>query len=200
MPNPLNRRSLTVSQKQAVTLLGAIGILACGACFVPSHYPPPPPPPHVTEGVKSQRDRSAPNRLDLAALTGVILVDMNRRNAQTHLSAYPAEKSPSEVDATLQVEILSVSATPQTAPEDSGQQKWQFAIQTSSILTRQNGQVLWRSTINPVSPTLESYAHDSEAMWKDPIIQSSLLTLLGTGLSRQATYQAPRFTAAPAND
>jgi hypothetical protein len=197
MPTPFHRRSLTIRQKQTVTLAGAIGILACGACFVPSHYTPPPPPPIVTEGVKNVRivviDESEPKRINLPALEGVILAGFDRFPVHNKITAYPEEKAAPEVDAILEIRILSLTTIPDPSPTAATQQKWGFNIRTTATLSRRNGDVIWRGGSIGV-PHFDSYARDEESMWKDPIIQSELVKSVGNRLYAQAVYQFPKST------
>ena len=185
--------------KQLLTMACAVGILACGACFLPPRYTPQPPPAIFSENVKRLRivvvNQTESRHLDPSALAEVLAGKIDIFAAGAHVSSHIDGALNSAEDSVLQVQILSESAELQSSPSRNGLALWKFQIKTSASLTNASGIPLWRGKefLNlDVSP---SYATDAETMWKDPLAQSDLLRRLGIELASRVIHQAPSDTA-----
>jgi hypothetical protein len=108
-----NIDTVTVGQKKLLTLAGAIGILACGACFGPSNYKPPPPPPIQIDlrGIHTisveVTDTSEAHHLDATALSQRVHDVLNIYRNGTGVTAAEPGKPP---DATLKITLLDAQA------------------------------------------------------------------------------------------
>ena len=141
-------------RKQLITLAAILGILGCGACFLPNlvdRDPIPPPPPLKIDlrgvrmiGVTVSDDSKAP-LLDPAMLSQRVAEYGNFRSRDTKVKWRVHRESGNE-DARLKISILKESAVkvPQTTP--SAAQKWALRLTISSTLTTRDGRVIWQDT------------------------------------------------------
>jgi len=133
--------------KKLVTLGGALGILACGACFVPPQRPyHPPPAPPLPASLRSIRtiavqvsNDSESHHLQAAELAAMVARNIGLLGSEPHITA--TTDGAANPDARLAISIRSETATPQ--PVDLN---WDLAIEASSTLTARDGQVLWSET------------------------------------------------------
>ena len=137
-----------------ITLAAILGILGCGACFLPNlidRDPTPPPPPLTidlrgvrTIGVTVSDDSKAP-LLDPAMLAQRVAEYGNFRSRDTKVKLRVHREGENE-DAQLKIAILKESAVklPQAAP--GAAQKWALRLIVSSTLTARNGRVIWQET------------------------------------------------------
>jgi hypothetical protein len=178
-------------RKQLITLAAILGILGCGACFLPEHYTPPPPPPIVTEGLKNLRvvvrDESKTPRLNTSALAEVIAGNLSRRFSREGLSAHLAYRP--EEDGVVEVRILSATALKRPSPPPNGQQAWDFAVQSVASLIRPDGQVVWQGVETTDTLGFDSYAQDAESIWGDPVGQGALLRVIGGRVANGVVVQ-----------
>jgi hypothetical protein len=174
-------------KKKLLTLAGVVGILACGACFLPElpqHTTPPPPPVHIwLDGVQSIRvevaNASPSHHLDSAALARKIADAINEQSWKTKVNAHVGKQAEGE-DAVLAITVLSETAV----PAKSG--RLTFLIKDSATLTRLDGALVWRETEAEnwlmQSADNEGYA---EATWKFP----GFLNQVDNQLSARVVYR-----------
>lgn len=179
-------------EKKLVTLVCAVGILACGACFLPplpQHRPPPPPPPILDlQGIQSIRvevtNNSASRHLDPSGLAQAVANAINWRTKDHGVSAH-VQKEAGDGDAVLAVTVLSETATPETTAKNSGLTRWSFLVGTSASLTKLNGQRVWHET-EVDSRFNRSFAQqDPGLLWNDP----SVTPWLSGALSQRVVYR-----------
>lgn len=139
-------------RKQLITLAAILGILGCGACFLPNlvdRDPIPPPPPLTidlhgvhTIGVTVSDDSKA-SLLDPAMLAQRVAEYGNFRSRDTKVK-FRVHRDGENEDAQLKIAILKESAVkiPQTAPGTA--QKWALRLVISSTLTARDGRVIWQ--------------------------------------------------------
>lgn len=138
--------------KQLITLAAILGILSCGACFLPNliDRDPPPPPPRLkidlrgvrTIGVSVTNDSKAP-LLDSTLLALKVAEYGNDRSRDTKVKLRVRREGGNE-DAQLKIVILKESAVkvPQATP--GAAQKWALQLVVSSTLTARDGHVIWQ--------------------------------------------------------
>jgi hypothetical protein len=141
-------------EKKLVTLGCAVGILACGACFLPplpQHEPTPPPVRLDLQGIRKIRVEvsydSQLHDLDPNALASWIEVRINTDARSAGAKAF-SQKHPAsaDADAVLQVTVLSETATPGRMRSNGVDEDWDFQISISAVLTKKDGRVVWRES------------------------------------------------------
>src|SRR5271168_4638715 len=102
--------------KKLITLACAVGILACGACFLPPprmHTPPPTVPPNLL-GINRIRvvasNTSPTQHLDAAQLSLWLANQISGQARNATITGFSAQQAKNE-DAVLEVTILNESAT-----------------------------------------------------------------------------------------
>ncbi len=161
-------------ERKLLTLAGVVGILACGACFLPplaQHAPPPPPPPPVRielVGIQSIRvevaNASPSHHLDPAVLAQKIAETINLQSWRTKIHAYVGKEA-GNGDAVLEVTVLSETveaATPAKIKSIT------FLINDSATLTRANGALVWQETEAGSSVFRNLVEGDPADAWKLP--------------------------------
>ena len=156
--------------KKLITLAGALGILACGACFLPDVVDRQPPPPLIPalQGVKTivvlATNSSSTHHIDADRLAAAIVKDINQRHG-TKIRAV-AGTTAGPADATLSVDIRDELAT--SSPVDkSGRLLWTFEPKVSATLARADGQLLWeeKEQVYEVKPWITT--SDEAEAWKE---------------------------------
>jgi hypothetical protein len=138
--------------EKLLTLACAVGILACGACFVPdlvdkAHRPPPPPTPLRInlQGIRSLRviavNASEPSRIDSATLAKSVAHSLNIQSKSTKAHAHRATPG-DNADATLTISILSAVVEPASRSEYRFA-NWKLSTHLSARLVRRDGQEIW---------------------------------------------------------
>ena len=160
--------------KKLVTLGGALGILACGACFVPPqrpyHPPPAPPPPASLRGIRTiavqVSNDSESRHLPAAELAAMVARNIGLLGSEPHITA--TTDGAADPDARLGIEIRRETATPQ--PVDLN---WAIVIEASSTLTARDGRVLW-SEARSYTTARRFPAQDPEQVWQNSQIRTWL--------------------------
>jgi hypothetical protein len=155
-------------RKQLITLSAILGILGCGACFLPNlidRDPPPPPPPLKIDlrGVRTigvtVSDNSGVHDLDSIQLAQMVAEQANYRSRDTKVKLRVHRDSRNE-DAELKIAILKESAAqvPQAAPR--APRKWALRLSISSTLVARDGRVIWQEASRNRSLTTAITAAD----------------------------------------
>jgi|ERR1035438_1476691 hypothetical protein len=177
-------------EKKLITLACAIGILACGACFLPplpEHRPPPPPPlPQrlALAGIQSIRvsvtNTSELHRLNPSDLARAVTKSINEQVNETGVSAYDQRYAG---DAVLEIQVLSESSK----PFPSGQKGMVFEVTISATLTRKGGDVMWRET-SVAYPIACFFAQaDSSDVRNEPSVRNWVMSTLSNRLVNRMT-------------
>lgn len=159
-----------MDKKKLLTVAGAVGILACGACLpppLPRHAPPRPPVLIRLEGIHSLRvevvNVSPGHQLDPAALAQRIADRLNEQSSRMNIAVNAhVGKNVGGGDAVLAITILGETVETLTPT------KIRILIQDSATLTRLDGALVWRETEAGTSiarNVAEGYPADA---WKDP--------------------------------
>jgi hypothetical protein len=158
-------------KKKLLVLAGVVGILACGACFLPplpEHEPPPPPVRIGLDGVQSIRvevaNASPSHHLDSAALARKIAETINEQSWKTKVNAHVGKEAGGE-DAVLVITVLSetMEAAP---PAKTGSMT--FHVKDSATLTRLDGALVWRETEAGNWITRNVVEENAADAWKEP--------------------------------
>jgi hypothetical protein len=141
-------------EKKVITVACAVGILACGACFLPplpEHQPPPPPVLLDLQGIQRIRvevtNTSESRNLDSDALARWIKIRINSEFRSAGVKAVSQKESVREkTDAVMQVTVLKESAILKRMEPDGFEADWDFQINISAVLAKNDGQVVWRES------------------------------------------------------
>jgi hypothetical protein len=131
--------------KKLVTLAGAVGILACGACFLPplpQHNPPPPLSPALASvhSIAIQVENgTADNFFDPLMMSKATAANFNRLWKEYRVRA-EAFNAGEPNDAVLR--IIVVRKTTSCTPENKGIQFCSFEVIASFTFTAADGRVL----------------------------------------------------------
>jgi hypothetical protein len=145
-----------MKRKKLITLIAVVGILLCGACFLP---PPPrpggqprPAPPHRTQSQLDLRgskwlrvmvtNSSATHRVDTGILEGCVADSINRHKGSGIPAATPGGGA-SAGNAVLSISIEKESAAPEREQLSEDSITWDFDVTLSASVTRQDGVVVW---------------------------------------------------------
>ena len=184
-------------EKKLVTLMCAVGILACGGCFLPplpEHRPPPPPQPLEIDlqGVHDIRvhvtNVSESHHLDPSELAEAVANRINEQAWRTRVNAR-IDKEPGYGDAVLEIAIVSENATPGTAAGNDGPGKvWFFQVKTTSTLAKLNGAVLWTESDGGPGFSRKLASQDAADVWTDPAVSHPLILAVGNRLVYRMVY------------
>ncbi len=141
-------------EKKLITLGCAVGILACGACFLPplpQHEPMPPPVRLDLQGIRRIRvevtNESQSHDLDPNALANWIEIRIDSQARRAGVKTFSQRDHASvDADAVLKVAVLDESALPVRMRSNGSDEDWNFQVNISGVLTKKNGQVVWRET------------------------------------------------------
>jgi hypothetical protein len=158
-------------RKKLLTVVSVIGLLACGACFLP---PPRPARIHLRgfeNMVVTVTDRSGAPLVDKdefgQSVAAAINMDARSDSFTTHFGGETTPK-----DAVLQVLIVRETATPE--PMSPGVFDWTLTFATDITVTRATGVALghlpsryfrWKGSLP---------ASSAELAWRDPKVRTWL--------------------------
>jgi hypothetical protein len=175
-------------EKKLLTLACAGGILACGACFLPpmpERKPPPPPVRLDLQGIRRIRvdvkNQSPPNHLVPLQLAARVASEIIFQGRRLNVTAYPDSVSDDE-DGVLQVIVLSETGTPGKKLSNWNGIEWSFDIGISAVLTKKNGQVVWRELDGGYRFSNNFAQEDEVDLWKEPPVLDRLTGDVGTRL------------------
>lgn len=163
-------------RKKLLTLLSAVGLLACGACFLPPPHPQPPPPPPYLRGVNGifleVTDSSDPRRIDTDHLGQWIATSINTwdqgRKPKVH---WGGQRSAG--DAVLHVSVGNEGAVSEPKPQSS-ETRWTFTASIAATLTAADGTVLWQNSNRQFHLTRLLNASTPELAWQAPAVAAWL--------------------------
>lgn len=184
-------------KKKLLTVACALGILACGACFLP---PLPAPTPRATAppapvlprwiAIHTVRvvatDVSDKRHLDGDGLAMKVANRINWLTGGTVIRAYASDQPGSE-DAVLEVKVEKESETRSaTSPK---RDDWTFAIGISATMTDRYGQVRWQDA-EPAILYYGIFPHDpSLDEWNERGLKESLPDFLGERVAHRVLYE-----------
>jgi hypothetical protein len=145
------RENAGMLEKKLLTLGCAVGILACGACFLPplpEHQPPPPPVRLDFHGIRKIRveviNNAAAHGIDPDALGGWIEFGIKTQARAAGVKAFSqTESANKDADAVLHVNVLSETAVPVNLDSSGSDKQWNFQVNLSAVLAKKDGTVIW---------------------------------------------------------
>lgn len=159
-------------EKKLLTVVCVLGILLCGACFLPKlpeHQPPAPPPPIASLGVHSicvsVTNRSESRHIDPAALTDWVIEGINRHTQAGWPKAFRCDSGKS--DAMFQVSIASESVTSEQNNPASPLLRYIFHLQIDSALVTPDGTIIWKESDRNYQSDTRTLAASIDP-WKSP--------------------------------
>jgi hypothetical protein len=176
-------------KKKLLTIAGVVGILACGACFLPPiHNGPPSPPPPLPlpqlHGIRTVRvivtDNSIPAHIDTQFMAIAVVKYINLLSANDGIAAH-AGGDPADADLTIAISNER-AALKQVEPFD-GSESWLFEFTFSESLKNANGMILKQRSNIPVRVTYTLQAKHSADVWNVPNAREQY----GLSLSYRAT-------------
>jgi hypothetical protein len=175
-------------EKKLLTLACAVGILACGACFLPPLPEHQPPPPRIElQGIQSIRVAAANvselHHIDPSALAKAVANSIELRARETGVNA-TAQGSAGPADAVLAITVLSESAILSL----SSNKRLSLLINVSATLTRQDGAVIWRETDAAYQFSYSLRSDDSEDVWQSAFLRTWVTNMLSTRIVNRMFY------------
>jgi hypothetical protein len=139
-------------RKQLLTVVCLLGILACGACFLPPLPAPPPRPPrldlHRSQGIRVEvTNVSATHHVDSGQMSQWLAEAINRQRRPT-IPPARAGGEPMAGDAVMQVSIVGESLTPVTTDRETSDAA-RPEVTLDATLTRPDGAIVWREMNYP---------------------------------------------------
>ena len=160
-------------REKLVTATCALGILACGACFLP---PPGPrataPPRRIDLGRNPEicvvvTNQSATHHIDPDVFARSIIDAINDGSKPRGLRARLCEgRGPGE--ALLQVSLLNETAVPRAYPQSSDFAWWTFMAKINATLAASDGAVVSHLTNEPFRSNGSTHVQNSDDPWLSP--------------------------------
>jgi hypothetical protein len=172
-------------KEKLVTLACVLGILACGACFLPPprpYHPPPPPPLRPSlQGVRTiaiaVSNQSESRRMNPADLATMMTHDIQFSDYGSRITAIG--EGVADPDAHLVVAIQK-----ETLSQEQTGVRWIVSIDVLSTLTARDGSVLW-SDSHVYSLTRPFPENEPDEVWQHIQIQNWLAQSLVTRMLRE---------------
>jgi len=175
-------------EKKLVTLACAVGILACGACFLPplpEHVPTPPPVQLDLRGIHrihvAVENASATHHLDADRLASWIAVRTQSQARGKKLTAFSGPSAPDQ-DGELKVTVLTESASPGQKGYKKGTVGWTFEVSVSAELRNSAGVTVWRENSGHYQFEHDEKPGDAAAAWADNDLSDWLMADVGNRL------------------
>jgi hypothetical protein len=172
--------------KKLVTLACAIGILACGACFLPPppYHPPPGLDLHGVQRIRVEAENvSESHHLDPSDFASMVAIYINYLTSETRVAA-ASEKEAGVAESVLHVSVLSESMLPYRIEKRA----LPFKISISATLTKPDGELAWHETGAVYSVTYYGSPDSSADVWKDRNVQSWIASAVGSKLANSIFY------------
>ena len=164
-------------KQKLIAFAGAVGILACGACFGPTDYHPP-PPPIVNAHIRTLRvivtDSSPEKHIDPAALEALVVRQINVLAGADGVTACTHDNPVAQVDAVLQIRLTASRAAMQTPVGDAKPADWVFHLGTAESLTRADGTNLWKQSVPDFTIDTKLATDNQNDAWKVNVILGRL--------------------------
>jgi hypothetical protein len=172
-------------KKKLVTLACAVGILACGACFLPplpEHVPAPPPVQLELQGVHRihvvVENASPAHHLDADKLASWIAVRAKSLGRSKKVTAFGGPSAPDQ-DGELKVTVLSETATPAQNAKKDGPAEWTFQVNVSAELRNTAGVSVWRENAGNYTFRHQEKPGEEAAVWADNELSDWLTAAVG---------------------
>jgi len=137
-------------EKKLLTVASAVGILACGACFLPPLPEPAPPLRNALRGVRTIQitaaNDSPSHHIDPSGLAQALMQNLNWKTSETGATAFVTQKAGVLEGAALAITILSEDGKPIPLKDYPSLSRWKVVVKISATLTRQDGSQIWQET------------------------------------------------------
>jgi hypothetical protein len=183
--------------KKLLTVACALGILACGACFLPPipaprHPAPPTPVQAGLHGIHRIRvvatNVSDSRHLNADELAMEVANRINWLARDTGITASASSQTGDE-EAVLEVKIDKESATPSTVFSTEKVEAWSFSIEVSTTLMDRGGRILWQD-VDPADSFLVTFPRDpSGDIWSRPGRDVSVPQFVARRVAYRALYK-----------
>jgi hypothetical protein len=181
-------------EKKILTVASAIGILACGACFLPplpERKPPPPPLRLNLDGIQSicvvATNSSGTHQLDPVELAQGVAHAINSRAWKDGINAF-AGKEDGNADAVLRITILNETVDAKGPASQANPGSMTFSVKDTATLTRRDGLVVWSETESENS-ILRHVRHASPTdASNDTVAISSVISAVGNRIVIRMFY------------
>lgn len=188
------RRKARMLEKKLLTLACAVGILACGACFLPplpEHRPPPPPLRLNLDGIQSVRveamNISETHHLDPVDLAQGVAHAINEKTWKAGLNAYTGKEA-GDADAVLRITILNETVDARGPASQANPGSMTISIKDTATLTRQDGVVVWSETESENSILRHFRQVSPTDAWNDSAAISSAIIAVGNRIVIRMFY------------
>lgn len=160
-------------RKQLLTVGCVLGILACGACFLPPIKTTPtyPPAPLREElhGIKAIRvvvdDASATHFVDASQVAACVTQNLDGRAGRTHIRSDNRE-TPRAGNALLRITIKNVTTTENQYAQQGAAKRWSLGVTIDATLSDADGKTLWEQKDQTYRDDDSFESDDPATIWK----------------------------------
>jgi hypothetical protein len=182
-------------KKKLLTIAGVLGILACGACFLPPIHtgpPAPPPPPRpiqIPADVQAVRvvviDNSIPAQIDTQSIAASVADFINRTRSGHGIAAHAGKEA---ADADLEIAIAGENATLIKAWPSDGTESWSFSFRLTVLLVRNGNKVVSQRPNLPVQFQVVLPPQHPADVWSIPEVRQACISNIEIGATRGIVF------------
>jgi hypothetical protein len=181
-------------KKKLLTIAGVVGILACGACFLPPIHtrpptPLPPPPIRLPENIHTVRvvvtDNSIPAHIDTQAIANSVATYINLIDAGQGASAH-AGKEPADAD--FDVAIADENAILIKSWPSDDTESWSFSFTLTPVLVRNGSKIIGRKRNVPIQFQVVLQPHHPADVWSVPEVRQACATNTELGATKGIVF------------
>ncbi len=187
-------------RKKLLTVACVLGILACGACFLPPSgnspsYPPPPAPlpplrPEL-QGIKAIRvvviDATATHVLDPSQVAQSVSAHLLEQASHSHINLEKSDALQSG-EAVLCITLQSTTAVPHNPESGKSVRAWRFYLSYTATLTDTRGQTIWQRKDQSYDHIYALQANGPANVWTAPGIQGLFPNAFGYYVVHEMLY------------
>jgi hypothetical protein len=162
-------------RKQLITLAAILGILSCGACFLPDlvDRTPPEPPPAIVINLRGIREvaiyvacEPQPSHLRCSGIAGHARASLNSMRPHTGVGAHLKSDGGTD-DAALEISAIEGVVVPDGPLVAGKEVEWKLPIHVSARLVKRDGTVVWSEEAGDYSYDLFSREQMPDGVWKN---------------------------------
>ena len=163
-------------EKKLLTIAGILGILACGACFLPpitDRQPAPPqklPPAKVRTVRVVVTDGSNPEHIDTQSIAALVAHWIDVRLTSQGISAHTGNEP---ADANLEIELNDEDAILVTTSPSDGTETWSFSFSLSTALVNNGGEIVRQKWNLPVRFNVVLAPNHPAGVWSLPEVRQA---------------------------
>lgn len=178
-----------------MTVVCAIGILACGACFLPPPRQTLPPPPRID--LRGSRDISVvvtnvseTHHIDADAFGRWIADAINEDSGPSGPKAHGGGK-PNPGEAVLQISIKKESAESRTDTIPPALSVWTLSTTIDAMLLAADGTVVLHLSNDEYRSNARRRASDSQDIWRSQTVESWLRYYVARNFAPKVLFGNP---------